>query len=321
MEEEPLIQQRGEEIPALLSMSDDSDTHDQNARSVLFDRTRRFYDTASQQKVRNQAQKECLCEILFCTTCMCCVGGCLGGAAGAASSCGTKQCVVWLCGGTGLCGGSGFLASIMTFPQFYAADIEDTPNKVAWKDRLRIPKEMRELARDTEQIFMPKDALQKLLNKVRQKDERGRDDCPWPCLGRVLSCYYRKEKQLVETIRNRMALHADAPQGYITEKELFTLIEDLSDYDEQIEALTAYAHIAQLARNGWLSFTKTEKYSLACKMHHFDTNTLPESIRAWYCHNYGPIVYLPRPEKMEQFGKYYQFNRDAEYATVVQDEY
>ncbi len=336
----PLLAQEDTQTPAALSMMDDQeDTAHPNF--ILFDGTRRFYDSASKHALWAQSAKRCLCNTALNTICAGCIGSCLGGAVGAVTCLwGTNHLVTYTISGTALCSGSGCLASLMTYLSLSAQENANAAEKLAWENRLEIPESLRAASSDSKLIWVEKKSLETLLYHAATKDARGRDDLLWPWIGRLATCYYRKEKQTIEKIRQRVEQNRpkityqllfafqklkipkkvalqilssidfpdDEQEIYITQQEIMYLLQDLGNHKDHSPLVHDYARLILLAQNGWISFARSEKYTVECQLQYFDQNSLPASAKQWYSLGNGPTIFLPKPS--QQIMQYYKFNED-----------
>lgn len=290
----------------------------------FFNGDRRFYDIESYRNVRNAAIKKCLCTTVLDTVTCGCLGAllgiplcgtllgvgvskgiCLNGTCGmlseAAIACCCSMCTV----GCPILG--------ITEGCRATSDCVEAPNKLAWKAMLKITPEMIGAAQDQKNIVFRKADLLALLEQASIKTCFSRDDYPWPWLGRLISCYYSEEKNIIEQIKSRVAGN-QTDEATISEKELLFVIRDLTNYDPKTPPhaiVQAYANQALLAANGWIAFKESDKYPFKCEMKYVDQRALPADAQKWYCNEHGQTVYLPIDEiKMIQ---YYRVGEDPEY--------
>lgn len=305
-------------IPAL-QMTDE----DENQRSALFDGTRRFYDRESHNKVWKDSLKECACETLICTLGM---GSCgiVGGAGLAALSklTGAAKFLFLTVSGGAVCGGSACAINSLLLPTYYRHENADDPARVVWENPLEIPNELHAAVDSEAVISCPKQVLETLITRAKEKNLHGRSDNTWLWIKRLFTCYYDKERQLITSLEAQLDAYNEAPivrtddNVDITHKELCVLIDDLGSYAASNDLARDYAKLILLAHNGWISFTKSAKYTARCEMKYFDVATLPGEAKRWYGLQYGPPVYLPATE--EDLIAYYRFNADPYYQ--IQDD-
>lgn len=104
--------------------------------------------------------------------------------------------------------------------------------------------------------------------------------------------------------------------SYVSEKEFLCLLQCYTDNDSQVPKdlrrfITKYKLQALLAQNGWIAFTKSEKYPIRCEMKYFNTHTLAQTAKEWYSAGHGPVIYLPFSPQLAQC---YKFEEDPAYA-------
>jgi len=302
-------------IPDQIAMSEES---------PFFNETRRFYDTESYRNVRNAAIKKCICTTILDTAACGCLGAFLGiPLCGALSGIGVSKgiCLKGTCGVLGesaltcCCGMCTVGCPIMGITEGCRATsncVED-PTQLVWETMLEITPEMIDAAQNEQTIIFRKADLLALLDQASSKTCLSRDDYPWPWLNRLLSCYYRDEKNIIEQIKDRVAAN-QTETAIISEKELLYVIRDLTNYDPQRPPhaiVQAYANQALLAAHGWIDFKESAKYPFKCEMKYVDGSNLPEDAQKWYCNEYGQKVFLPIPEM--NMIQYYKISEDPDY--------
>lgn len=291
---------------------------------IFFDGTRLFYDAQSRVEVRNAIIKKCLCATIINTIGCGCIGASIGiSGSGFLYACGVNQGLlfhnIWglLLEPCTFCGGSMcvFSTPVISITESCQASAEngDDPQKMIWEKPLEITPEMIHAADNRKLIRLEKGHLEALLEQASTKSFL--DDFPWPWLNKLLCCSYCDENLVIESIKNRLI--QDPDNTSISERELLFLLRDLTNYDERPaypEVADAYAKQALLAKYGWLSFKKTDKYPLKCKMKYFDRQSIPEGAKEWYCHQEGQAVYLPNSKI--QLIRHYKFSEDPAYQST-----
>jgi len=229
--------------------------------------------------------------------------------------------------------------------------IANNPEKLEWNDELKISSDMLAAADPKKMIWLERESLKNLVERASKKSIN--NDCALPFLRKLFTCSYCTEKKIRNVITKRLQFKAIIPalladkfkkklgvkgaydlpkdvikhiftfidfteinkQSYVTEKELFYLLRDLTKnqypYFVQMHPVAfAYAKQLLLAQNGWLSLTKSEQYPIRCEMKYFDITALPQNAKRWYCPAEGPTIYLPFDP---QLARYYQFEKDPAY--------
>lgn len=292
----------------------------------FFDESRRYYDTENHEKAQARAATQC-CYKTICYSAL--AGGC-GALLGVPLTCAlfgmgvTKGIFIKCAGGVliescTICGCTSVILACpvmgITEAALTESEIANDPNLVTWQEELNITNEMLESANAEKNISFSKSALQSLLERAVTKTCFARNDFPWLCFKKLISCYYMEENKIIEQIQKRIeATQVDTI--LVSEKELLCLIRDLSHEDNETirnPIIRAYASQALLEANGWIAFKESAKYPTRVEMKYFDAERLPDTIKKWYCHEHGQTIFLPtKPEKL--IG-YYKINEDPAYTT------
>lgn len=326
--------------PARVQMQDDE-------QPLLFDGSRHYFDEETRKNTRKTTIKQCLYGAALAGTgagCLFCLIGCAFG--GCLSACAKSTVGVVFCkvpggklvefglieGSTGVFVGNligGIIGGVEAKGRF-----KKNSDPLKWKDGLIISPETLEAADSRLKLWIQKSTLKTLIQNAGYGS---------PLFTRTFqslyTCHYQpSEKPIIANLRKRlernitqlMLFHALREAGLpkdvvrylfsflkatdlpditcISEKELFFLMRNVSDYGERKEKPAVcydYASPLLLANTGWVSWTPTEKHPIRCEMGCFERS------KHWYFLENGPVIYLPFTM---QLSSCYKFEDDPAYA-------